>query len=609
MKRIERIQISNRSFFFEEDACHLLGNFIEQIRRLYKDDGGDERVAEVENRIAEMCYDKVGADGIITAVMINEVLSVIGIKIETPYVADDADTDGAGCDTESEQDAAWYKAMLKGRKLFRDKHNNILGGVLSGIAMYYGVDVSALRVIAILLFVLPVTLPLVLIYVILWIFLPKATTIMDYTRMRRIAECGDKEAVKRAWKRNYEQCVEELSIPADKGCLYSLVRVLFFILVAIMIMPLGVVVFALLFAFLSLLFVGWGAFEFLNLPFMVMMGVVLVVAIPIFLLIYSVLARMGVCGAMKKNTKRFFVALWVVVLLIVTPMAHSYIKDNGGYENIDETLEYQWNNLKSIFSGDWDDVVFMNGCFTSTSGNFYGTRRVVNDKDALVAAVWDAGAGNLYLPLVVESVYDCDGVNTVAFYAKGDCFSDTQEKVLDGVCDARISVTFLPGDEVWGWHCFMWDSINNTLYYDICKYASSACASCRTEELTSLVRLCAAESFGDSVTFENANDKGLVPFKISYNGNYRTPRLVVLDADGGELEIEPVSKTIRLKGRYWNKYYKKGYPHIININQDAVDCIDDHINGIDEHINGIVDAGKDIIDISTVVVDTFDAGF
>ena len=37
MKRIERIQIASLSFFFEDDAYRLLENFIEQIRRLYKD--------------------------------------------------------------------------------------------------------------------------------------------------------------------------------------------------------------------------------------------------------------------------------------------------------------------------------------------------------------------------------------------------------------------------------------------------------------------------------------------------------------------------------------------------------------------------------------------
>lgn len=605
MKKVERVRISTRSFFFEEDAYHLLGDFIEQIRRFYKDDGGDAKVAEVENRIAEMCHEKVGADGIVTAAVINEVLAVIGIRIDASSVADDGGDDAAAEQRkESEQDAAWYKAMLKGSKLFRDKHNNILGGVLSGIAMYYGVDVSVLRVIAILLFVLPVTFPLVLIYVILWIFLPRATTIMDYTRMRRVAERGDSEAVKKAWKRNYEQCVEELSRPADKGCLYSLVRILFFMLVAIMIMPLGVVVFALLLAFLCLVFMGWGVFEVLNLPFMLMLGFILVVAIPILLLVYAVLAKMNVCGSMKKSTRRFFVALWLIALLVVALVGHGYIKHNGGYGNIDDILECQWDDMKSLFSGEWDDIVFMNGCFTSTSasGDWNNARGVATAKDALVAAVWDVGAVDSSLPLVVESVYDSDCRNTVTFYAHGDCFSDTQERVADEDCDARISVTFLPDDEVRGWHYFMWDSISNTLYFDVCKYGDGACASCRTEELTSAVRLCAAEELGDSITFENAREKGLVPFKVSYNGNYRTPRLVVADGDGEELDVHPVSKTIRLKGRYWDKHYKRGCRHHININQDAVDCIDDHINGI-------VDASMDVIDVSREVVDACDVGY
>ena len=125
MKRIERIQISNRSFFFEEDAYRLLENFIEQIRRLYKDDGGDARIAEVENRIAEMCHEKVGSDGIVAAAVINEVLSVIGIKIENSSVDDGVAGAAASCNKESEQDATWYKAMLKGSKLFRNKHGTI----------------------------------------------------------------------------------------------------------------------------------------------------------------------------------------------------------------------------------------------------------------------------------------------------------------------------------------------------------------------------------------------------------------------------------------------------------------------------------------------------
>ena len=606
MKRIERIQISNRSFFFEEDACHLLENFIGQIRRLYKDDGGDAKVDEVENRIAELCYGKVGTDGIVTAVVMNEILSVVGIKIETPSSGDDtgdnATATAASCKEESEQDATWYKAMLKGSKLFRDKHNNILGGVLSGIAMYYGFNASALRVVAIILFVLPVTLPLILIYIILWIFLPKATTIMDYTRMRRVAEHGNTEAVKKMWKKNYEQCVEELSVPADKGCLYSLVRIVFFMLVAIMIMPLGVVVFALLLTFLSLFFVGWGALELLNVPLMAMMGVILVVVIPIFMIVYSILAKTNVCSSMKKSTKRFFVTLWIIALLLVTPMVHGYIRDNGGYENIDDALEYQWNNVKSIFSGDWDDICYMNGSFCSTSGNLYNTRRVVTDKDALVAAVWDAGLKDVSLPLLVESVYDSDGENSVAFYTPGDCFADTQEKLMDGECDARISVTILPGDEVRGWHCFMWDSISNTIYFDVCKYGDSAYTGYRSEELTSEVRLCAAENLGDSIAFENARDNGLVPFKISYHGNFRAPRLVVMDGNGGEQKIEPVSKTIRLKGRYWDKYCKRGYRHHININQNAVDCINDHIDGI-------VDASKEVVDVSRDVVDVYEVDF
>jgi phage shock protein C len=59
------------------------------------------------------------------------------------------------------------------KKLYRDEHHKVLGGVCAGLADYFGVDVSIIRV----LFVLSMVLKGVgfLPYIVLWIVLPRRT--------------------------------------------------------------------------------------------------------------------------------------------------------------------------------------------------------------------------------------------------------------------------------------------------------------------------------------------------------------------------------------------------------------------------------------------------
>lgn len=600
MKKIERIQIAGHSFFFEDDAYVLLENFIKQIHSLYKDDSEEQKVAEVENRIAGMCHGRVGEEGIVTAAIVNEVISAIGIKVEEPVAAGTAPESG-GAETDDERNSTWYKAMLKGSKLFRDKHGNYLGGVLSGIARHYDMDVYALRVITLVLFVLPLQIPVVLAYVILWAVLPKAVTIMDYTRMRRVKGCGDSEAVKQAWKDNYEQCVAELGVPVEKGCLYSLVRMLFFILAAILLMPMALSVFVLLFALLFFVVAGWGMFEVFNIPFMLTVGVVAVIVIPVFLLVWLVLEKANIGKPMRRRTRKLLVTLWVIVLLVVTPVVHRYIKEHGGYGNIDNMIEYHWNNIQTFFSGDMTEIALMTGNMSYSSGSLYNTRNIDSTCDAVLASTWDARRENEGLPLIIESVHDSGGKYTVSFYTHGDGFSETEEKLVDEEYDARISMHFRPGDEINGWHHFAWDSISRTVYYGEISFGTDDCTllSVNGEELTSKIRLRTMESL-EGVTYGNAAENGLVPFKIFYYGNQRTPSLVV--GYDRMHDVREIATTVRLRGRYNAKYGRKPRRDV-HINRDAAEEIDGHINGIFNATKGILDASKGIVDVSRKVVD------
>lgn len=70
----------------------------------------------------------------------------------------------------------------KVKKLFRDGDSRVLGGVASGIARYFGVDIAVIR----LLFVLSIFLAGsgILLYIILWIITPEAKSITEKMQMQ-----------------------------------------------------------------------------------------------------------------------------------------------------------------------------------------------------------------------------------------------------------------------------------------------------------------------------------------------------------------------------------------------------------------------------------------
>ena len=72
-----------------------------------------------------------------------------------------------------------------GKKLFRDGDNKLIAGVISGLAAYLGVNLTLLRVIAVLLFFVT-TFWAFLIYLIMWAVVPLAITTTDKLRMQGV---------------------------------------------------------------------------------------------------------------------------------------------------------------------------------------------------------------------------------------------------------------------------------------------------------------------------------------------------------------------------------------------------------------------------------------
>lgn len=172
MKKVINVSLGGRSFTLNEDAYSRLQDFLEHFkaRLTVPDYQKGEVMEEIEGRIAELFYQEVG-DGarVVTLEMAEKVTSAMGMPDGSPE-------NGADSNTAPRQDAP--------RRLYRDVDNKSVAGVCSGLALYFDIDVTLIRII--MLVALICGSAGFWIYVILWIAVPKADTPAKKCEMRGV---------------------------------------------------------------------------------------------------------------------------------------------------------------------------------------------------------------------------------------------------------------------------------------------------------------------------------------------------------------------------------------------------------------------------------------
>ncbi len=173
MNKTININLGGTFFHIDEIAYQKLKNYLDAIRRSLSDDpkGRDEIITDIETRIGELLLDKVkDVRQVINENDIEEVMEIMG-KPEDYMVDDEIFND----DTYRTYD------RRKTKKLYRDADDKFLGGVSSGIAHYFNVDVIWIRI-AWLVAAFGFGFGFI-VYPILWILLPQANTTAEKLEM------------------------------------------------------------------------------------------------------------------------------------------------------------------------------------------------------------------------------------------------------------------------------------------------------------------------------------------------------------------------------------------------------------------------------------------
>ncbi len=175
MKKTLTANINGIVFHIDEDAYYKLSRYLERIKAHFKHEhGGEEIVAGIESRIAEMFQErKKSHQQVVNIEDVQEVISQLG---------EPAEMSGDGDGRSDRRETNDYAEESAPKQLFRDPDNKYIGGVCSGLAAYFNIDPTWVRLLFVLLIFAAGST--ILAYIILWIVIPKAITTADRLSMR-----------------------------------------------------------------------------------------------------------------------------------------------------------------------------------------------------------------------------------------------------------------------------------------------------------------------------------------------------------------------------------------------------------------------------------------
>lgn len=359
MKQVEYISIGGYVFSLEDSASRAAKEYLDQLEAFYsRKESGAEVMEGIEERMAELLLEKSGKGGVVTLAMVNDVISVLGrpetIEEETSDAPDastvgeqgrttgsataDPDADPAEVSRRSSRNSSRNDAKPR-RRLYRDPVNGKLAGVCSGLATYFNVDPAIFRILFIVLTLLGglnfrfwplepwihISIPLV--YIVLWICMPAVKTVRQRDELRGEGGTVDDISARVRSTPREEQRTRDSQTWRNISRIFSVIFGVFLLLA-------GVAGIAFLCSF------WWGGeilgnsffynkfiehiaieapevLSFISVP-LVMVSAILVVAIPLFIMLYGGVMLIFGLKSPKWHPGLILFVIWLIILVALS---------------------------------------------------------------------------------------------------------------------------------------------------------------------------------------------------------------------------------------------------------------------------------------------------
>ncbi|MEY3060600.1 MAG: hypothetical protein RL000_1952 [Bacteroidota bacterium] len=172
MNKVININFQGRVIPIEEPAYEELKKYIDSLRAYFaKEEGKEEIINDIENRIAELFSEKLKAgQSFISEAHVAAIIASMGRPEQFDEISFEAQTESSSSTEKETSQQYQYDSSPRG-SLFRNANDKMLGGVCSGIGAYLKIDTTLVRVLFAMLAFGAFGTGLVL-YIILWAILP-----------------------------------------------------------------------------------------------------------------------------------------------------------------------------------------------------------------------------------------------------------------------------------------------------------------------------------------------------------------------------------------------------------------------------------------------------
>ncbi|MCH5239649.1 MAG: PspC domain-containing protein [Muribaculaceae bacterium] len=448
MKKTININLAGYPFTIDEDAYKLLKDYLDTIRYAFETKDDTEDLAEdIESRIAEILIEREnGAVRIVTFDEISKVIERIGRPsefIEIEEIEKEDQKSGEEVEESQEQISItpppydpnrYSRNPFVRKRMFRDPQNSMLGGVCAGLAAYLNVDVTIVRLVAVLLLFLSAT-TVGIVYIILWIVLPPASTPLQRMQMR-----GENPTMENIGKRvteNYQESENgsrSVSNNNDKGIISTTMSIFvkcLIILGFIICCPIAIVLAATLIGCMIAVFIiGIGIFsgsmfDSVNEGLMVLyillavIGGVITLGVPIWLLIRKLWKNKD--AHTNPATQRSLLIIWLCGLALVAVFSVKSVKESHRIEHYvkEQIIDFATKDMDIDIDDfmDLDEVKNINIKHGKITVETYDGRRVVIENGKVKTSVEEE--------TIQESVEGKEGVGVDSLQIEQTVVTDT----------------------------------------------------------------------------------------------------------------------------------------------------------------------------------------
>lgn len=236
MNKIEKVSIGGYAFSLDKEAYDTLQEYLEELKKHYAySSDGKEILEGIEERIAEILFEKSKQNGIVTVEYVKSAIEVLG----NPTQIDEEEN--------TEPSKKYHQQEKPVKHLYRDTVNKVFGGVCSGLAAYFNLDIALMRIIWVVMVFLGIHISektnldfmislIFIIYLILWISIPAARTVKQRLEMR--GEDASAEGIRKDIESGARK-VKEAALQAGRSGIWSTIVNIFVAVMAVILIIVG----------------------------------------------------------------------------------------------------------------------------------------------------------------------------------------------------------------------------------------------------------------------------------------------------------------------------------------------------------------------------------